>query len=165
MSDKLHAAQSNYRTWHQKEPDKVYEAAVAFPTRMVQVGEAETIEYHSDKWEEDGNIYPYVHDFDSKPAVYMDPDLVEGGSHFVSTQKLLGGGSLRAEHAVAILATVANFSFDPVGGGKRQRFDFAEQPLLVCTNDMKCVIILSQQLGPIVIRGGSMVVTERGIVR
>lgn len=159
-------AADNHLMWHEKDVEGAYLKDVHFPPRMVCVGQAIEIIYLSDKWENHAKFYSYVHDFDSHPEVYADAEQAEGVGRARSTAKLLGVPSVDddAQLATPILARVAQFSFrTPEGHPHVLRFDFP--PLMLCSPDKLALIILSDQMGPVVVKGGRMEVTRRGIVK
>lgn len=65
-----------FRLWHSKEAQTVED--LEYPLEDIDVyryGYLDCITYFSDKWEDDGDCYDYVHECDSKPSVFMQ----EGG--------------------------------------------------------------------------------------
>lgn len=165
-----HWAEDAWRMWHQKEPREVVEATYDFPEEVVPVGKAQRILYSSDKWEEDGDFYTYYHDFDSHPTVYAPS---------TSTWAKRANGSPRAkpldvartlkmkhvddELQLPLLAKTLELIIVDNDGDKQSRKFRGETPLC-CTADLKTLVILASD-GPIIVRGGQMVVTERGIVK
>lgn len=174
MSRHLSKAEDHFRLWHQKEPRQIFEVDYDFPDYVHCVGRAEDILYASDKWEEDGNFFDYIHDFDSLPFVYACEgsfDLPVKGQP-KSVKKLLQAPSLDGEFSLPILAQVRELVICPVAAKgprtnpmNRRMLAFDQLPLLCCSPDLKTLIIFSEERGPIFIRGGEMVVTERGIVK
>lgn len=162
----LSKAEASWRMWHQKEPRDLHEVVYNFPERVFCVGTAETIIYESDKWEKDGRFFDYVHEFDSKPEVYMtegvrqNPDVPSA-----SVKRLLGTRDLEGELALPILGHVKEIIISPSSDDPDHCIRFRDNPIMCCTADHKTVVIFSEKKGPIFIRGGRMVVTERGIVR
>lgn len=158
-------AVKNHEMWHQKEVETAYTKSVPFPSKMVCIGHAEEIVYLSDKWEDHADFYSYIHTFDSHPEVYAD-ERVFHGVKAKSTAKLLGvrGTGSRDKLATPILARVAEFTYvDNEGETHIMRFDFP--PLMLCSPDTEGLIIASDKMGPIVVRGGQMEITERGIIK
>lgn len=158
-------AVKNHEMWHQKEVDTAYTKNVPFPSNMVCIGHAEEIVYLSDKWEDHANFYTYVHTFDSHPEVYADARNFHGAKT-KSTSKLLGvrGTGANDKLATPILARVSEFTYvDHDGKSHVMRFDFP--PLMLCSPDTEGLIIASDVVGPLVVRGGQMEITERGIVK
>lgn len=158
-------AVENHEMWHKKDVAAAYRKNVPFPSKMVCVGRANEIVYLSDKWEDHANFYSYVHDFDSHPEVYVDAARYEG-TQPRSTARLLGVKSVGAKDRLAspILARVAEFTFtDHDGKLHVLRFDFP--PLMLCSPDKVGLLILSDQMGPMIVRGGQMEITARGIVK
>lgn len=159
------AAVENHEMWHQKHVETAYTKDVSFPPKMVCIGHAQEIVYLSDKWERHADFYSYVHHFDSHPEVYADPRRFDGVRP-KSTAKLLGVKSVGAKDRLAtpILARVAEFTYvDNEGTSHVVRFDFP--PLMLCSPDKEGLLIVSEQIGPVVVRGGQMEITEHGIVK
>lgn len=151
-------AEKLYSMWHQKDPHEVLEANVQFPAQVACIGEATQTCYGSDKWHKDGELEEYFHDHDGNVKVYMaDPDAD------VDTRKILRVQSLQGELAMPILAETREITFR-MANGKKRTLRFTDAPMLCCTPDKKTLVIFSQRLGPILIRGGKMLVTKRGIV-
>jgi hypothetical protein len=165
---KLEKAEKNYEKWHDKEPDKVSEASFTFPKEVFEAGRIVQMLYESDKWEADGDMYPYVHDFDSKPPIYCAKTvggLVPYGASR-STAALLCTRDLNGTVALAELAVVQEITVeieDEDGNVAKQRFAFKQAPLLAGTVDNK-TLVLFHSTGPLFINGGRMRITERGIV-
>ncbi len=159
-ADKLSKAEQVWTMWHQKdEPRQLVEAEWDFPDFVFHAGQADTIVYSSDKWEDDGDFHDYVHDFDSRPSVYA----YAGDGNERSVARLLGVRDLSGDMPLTVLAIVKEFIYTPLGH-PRQCVRFADPPLLCTTNDKKTLVILSEERGAIFVRGGTMHVTERGIV-
>ncbi len=168
MNDKVQRAAATYRMWHQKHPDAVDEQDYHFPERISPIGFADAIIYKSDKWEDDGDFYEYHHEFDSHPEVFMEGDVAPfPASRAVSTARLLRVPDVRASTSTSmpLLATVQTLVIAPFDGGPKHNLHFRNPPPLCCTTDKKTLVILSDTMGPIIISGGKMVITERGIVR
>lgn len=159
-----------WRMWHQKEPREVVQATYDFPEELVPAGKAQRILYSSDKWEEDGDFYTYFHDFDSHPTVYAP-----SGSEWAKTRENRGRSStldvaralsvpdVNSQIHLPLLAKTMELIIVGLDGKKKSRKFRGETPLC-CTSDLKTLLILASG-GPIIIRGGKMVVTERGIVQ
>lgn len=168
MNGKLQRAASTYRMWHQKHPDRVDATDYHFPDRICPVGFADAIVYESDKWEADGDFYDYHHEFDSDPEVFMEGDVAPfAPSRTVSTARLLRTPDVRdtSTTSMPLLATVKTLVIKPFDGGPKHNLNFRNPPPLCCTTDKKTLVILSETMGPIIISGGRMVITDRGIVR
>lgn len=162
------SAAENHVMWHEKDVEGAYRKNVDFPPRMLCIGHAIEIVYLSDKWEKHADFFSYVHHFDSHPEVYADSERSStvGSGRARSTSRLLGVESVDddAKLATPILARVAEFTFSTVEGYPHVlRFDFP--PLMLCSPDKEGLIILSDQMGPIVVKGGQMEITRRGIVK
>lgn len=166
-----HWAEEAWRMWHQKEPREVLPATYDFPEEVVPVGKAQRILYSSDKWEEDGDFYTYFHDFDSHPTVYAPARSAWAktrANKSKQTKPLDVARTLKVPHVdseiqLPLLAKTLELIIVGVDGKKASRKFRGETPLC-CTSDLKTLLILASD-GPIIIRGGQMVVTERGIVR
>ncbi len=154
---KVNRAISNHEMWHQKEADLLELCYYDFPKAVRAVGDATHILYYSDKWEEPGKGFEYSHYFDSKPTVYHE----DGEGRSKSSDSLLGAKDSRAQ--LTVLAVVEEISFEIGGEEKTLRFT-SQSPLLCCTNDRKTLVIFEKN-SPFFIRGGSMYVSERGIVK
>jgi hypothetical protein len=152
-----------YRLWHQKEAEEDIEV-LDLPLEAIEVfhaGRADSILYVSDKWEDDGNVYDYSHEFDSGPSVYME----DGEGDQGDVEELLQTAvSARAKAPFPVLAGVKELILVDDDGNKRV-LRFKVTPMLLMTLDKRGLLILSKELGPIYIRGGKMHVTERGIHR
>jgi hypothetical protein len=160
LSRRLGLAKSLYREWHQKDPTEAVEATFDFPEEVVVVGKAQRVVYASDKWEKE--IYLYEHDFDSHPEVYMVAKKGVKHGDAVNTKHLLGVKSFKEALPLPILATTQELTF--LDGSKPNRTVFGRrQPLLCSTLDKRTLVIFDFPR-VIFIRGGSMRVTERGIV-
>lgn len=165
-SSSLSKAEASWRMWHQKEPRELHEVSYQFPSHVFCVGTAETIVYASDKWEKDGKFFDYVHEFDSRPEVFMvDGQRRNPAAPPSSVKKLLGTRDLEGELALPILGHVKEIIISPPDDAPDHCIRFRDNPIMCCTADHKTVIVFSETKGPIFIRGGKMVVTERGIVR
>jgi hypothetical protein len=156
-----------WRMWHQKEPRELIEKTYDFPDEVVPVGKADRILYSSDKWEEDGDFYTYYHDFESHPTVYMPSTATwakkrENKGKPLNVARTLGIKHVDDELSLPLLAKTMELIIECNGEKKSRKF--RGDTHLCCTSDMKTLVILASD-GPIIIRGGSMVVTERGILR
>lgn len=163
-----------WRMWHQKEPREIVEATYDFPDEVVPVGKAQRILYSSDKWEEDGDFYTYFHDFDSHPTVYAPSTSAwakkraNKGTKHARGKALDVARTLKMAHVddelqLPLLAKTLELIIVDVEGKKQSRKFRGDTPLC-CTSDLKTLVILADD-GPVIIRGGKMVVTERGIVK
>ena len=145
-----------YTLWHQKPVREVIKSAFDWPAQVYRVGDARHVLYSSDKWEKDGEEYDYSHDFDSHPDVYM----VEGPGEGVPTERLLGT-KLSGRVVMPHLADVKRLTLRV--GGQDVEVEFSRQkPLMSCSVDCRALVVFTSQ-GPLVIHGGRMVVTSRGI--
>lgn len=157
-----------YELWHQKEVDEIIETSYPLErTDVFWAGHADVIYYTSDKWEQDGDVYRYVHDFDSRPGVFTkdgyedsDDDTIVDPCWLLHVPEV----SARAKAPLAFLATVEELIFVRPDGSKHS-YRFRSPPALLGTTDRKGLLILSRDKGPIYIRGGKMFYDERGIHR
>jgi hypothetical protein len=173
-----HSAAALYEMWHQKHPRNVIPKTYEFnpprrdapranpghegPGVMTAVGRAAEILYSSDKWEKNGDFWPYEHDFDSRPTVYAN----WGEGRGVQTTSLLQVRDLNDEWEMPLLAFVKSITYDDADGERRRLVFGKKGPVMTCSPDKKTLVILaSRKTGPIFVRGGKMVVTERGIVK
>lgn len=158
-----------WRMWHQKEPREIIPTEFKFPKTMILVGRADRILYRSDKWEEDGDFYTYYHDFDSHPEVYttrnspLAKSISARRNEEIDVADFLGMEHIDAELSLPLLATTMELILLDDQNKKKSK-KFRPEPPLCCTSDLKTLVILFEG-SPIIIRGGRMVVTERGIVR
>lgn len=162
-------AHDTFRMWHQKDPRK--EIPVSGVKLLDEldfgcIGRATEIKYTSDKWEIDGDFFPYVHDHASRPGVYVplsktSPEEQIGRTR--STLSLLGLRKQPRTLEVAQLGTVDELTFIDADG-EEQVQAYGRQALLLSTPDRKGVLILAGKR-PIIVRGGEMRVTSRGIVK
>lgn len=159
-SDSVGAAIERYKMWHQKEPDRVDEHSYQFPEQVRCMGRAVEILYESDKWEDDGEMYDYVHRFDSRPFLYG----VEGAGEVKSVCKLLRIDDINGRISMATLAGVLQLMWEDDEGNPHQKVFDSHKPLMTCTNDRKTIVIFTAR-GPLFVNGEAMTVTERGIVK
>jgi hypothetical protein len=168
MSRDVEGARKNWIMWNDKaEPRREFTKAVKLLSEpaFVCVGKAEEILYASDKWERDGDLHDYVHTFESHPGVYI-PQSTAGDEDVIGRPKktlsLLGLRSARAQLSVAQLAKVRDFTFTDKAGDLVE-IALGRGAIILSTPDKKCLIILAKN-GPVLVRGGKMKVTARGIV-
>jgi len=156
-----------WRMWHQKEPREVLDQEYELPSEVIPVGKAHKIFYSSDKWEEDGDFYTYYHDFDSHPTVYVSPTsswakyAIQGKP--LDVADTLEMASLDDQVRLPMLAKTLEL-IAIVGDGEEKNRRFRGHPPLCCTRDLRTIVVFAAD-GPVIVRGGKMVVTERGIVR
>lgn len=162
-------ADSIFRLWHEKNPRKdvgpVKVKDLSVPT-FACVGKCEQIEYDSDKWEKDGEMHSYYHDTTSHPGVWI-PATYVGAEERIgkekSTRSLLG---IRDSHGplwLAQLAICTSLTYKDKSGGKLQ-MEISGKSKMLSTPDKKAVLILTRK-GPVIVRGGQMRVTARGLVK
>ncbi len=148
------SAADDYVMWHQKEPQESFRVDVNFPKIVRVLGVADCITYASDKWEDDGDFHDYVHEFDSGPLIYSK----EGqGDEFAI--------DVEGDRELPLLAYVKELIMLPVGGGAKKYLRFRSPPALCCTSDRKMLIIFTKKYGSLIVDGGKMHITERGIHR
>lgn len=157
MSRRAHPADV-YSMWHQKTVDHVQEMTVRLPRRLTRLGRGDRIVYASDKWERDGDVHTYQHEFTSGPDVFVGDKRGE-----IDTRDFLGIESLTECQLDWIhLGSVEELKVRP-DAGKKQVLKFEHQPFLCATPEKDTLVVMSTRL--FFVRGGSMTVTERGIVR
>ena len=167
--DDIDSAAKIWRMWHQKEPRKILSETYTFPKTAFEIGKADRILYSSDKWEDDGDFYTYYHDFDSHPEVYTTArsPLAEGLSRRnvdkIDVPATLGMEDVNSRMAFPILAKTMELKFTDLEGKKHSK-KIKGRPWLCCAHDSRTIVILAKE-APIIIAGGQMVITERGIVR
>jgi hypothetical protein len=161
-------ARKNWTMWNDKpEPRREFTKSVKQLNEpyFVCVGKAEEILYSSDKWEKDGDHHDYVHTFETHPGVYI-PESAAGDEDVIGRPKktlsILGLSTSRKQLAVTELAKVKDFTFKDKNGDL-VAIELGRGAILASTPDKKCIIILAKN-GPVLVRGGKMVVTARGIV-
>jgi hypothetical protein len=157
-----------YRLWHSKDPKKTATKKVKglSASHFCAVGHAKEITYASDKWEKDGEVHLYVHDFDSRPKIWLPANEVSEDEVIGRPRKtasLLGGGYSNGALVVALLATVEEFVFID-HEGVDARLPVGRGTHLYSTLDKKTLIITVPG-GPLLVRGAAMKVTGRGIVK
>lgn len=155
----LRRAENLFRLWHQKHPneDDHQRMTTSFAPVVGYVGHAQSIVYLSDKWEDDGDFHPYEHDFDSHPMAFSR----DGEGREKDTAHLLGVPSVNGAWAMPLLAYVQSVTLDDGRGPFTVKFpDF---PVMTCSPDRKTLVILHRP-AHVFIRGGTMTITERGIV-
>lgn len=157
-----------WRMWNQKEVRSVSPAEYDFPEVVVPVGKADRILYSADKWEEDGDFFTYYHDFDSHPFVYTEKGAsmtkgISGKGKGIDVAQVFGVETVDDSWSVPVLAYALELIWTTPDGRKAKK-KFKKDTIMSCAEDLKTLCILSED-APVFIRGGSMVITERGIVR
>ena len=158
--------EDNYRMWHDKEPRFVDRLKVPLlsETHFCCIGKATEITYTSDKWEKRGNQFPYLHDFESRPKVYLAEKHVSDDEQMgrpVKTSSLLGSGIREGTLVVAFLATAKDFTLLDRDNNETE-LKLGSGAKMYTTPDKKTLLIITQS-GPVIVRGGQMRVTSRGI--
>ena len=147
-----------YKMWHQKPVKEVIEIAFVLPRRLTRMGQANRIVYESDKWEEDGEVYPYQHEFTSSPDTFIaDPEGEIDTRDFLEMDDL-DDFVLNWIH----LGCVAELRVKIPGQKKKRNIVFEDGPLMCRTAEKDTLIVLHHEL--MFVRGGTMVITDRGIV-
>lgn len=148
-----------YRMWNARKADEAFATSFEFPQDMGVLGRAMRIIYWSDKWKTDGTGDYYEHDFDTSPEVYCES--AEHGVKSIDALTKVKDINNR-ESGWPVLAEVMELSLERLEGGVKT-YKFSKPPIMTCSSDKKSVIILYKR-EPIIIRGGRMRVTARGIV-
>ncbi len=157
-----------WRMWNQKEVRAVVPAEYDFPEKVIPIGKADRILYSADKWEEDGDFFTYYHDFDSHPFVYTEKGAPmtkgirsKGGS--LDVADVFGVETVNDSWSIPVLAYALELRWT-TPEGKKARKKFKKDTIMSCAEDLKTLCILSED-APVFIQGGTMEITERGIVR
>jgi hypothetical protein len=157
-----------FRMWHEKEPRKNESLKVKLldEPHFAAIGKAVEITYRSDKWERDGDHHLYVHDFESRPKVYLPASHVSEDEQIgkpTKTSTLLGSKANNGRLVVAQLATAVDFTmFDK--DNNEVALKLGNGSKMFSTPDKKGLLIITRS-GPVIVRGGQMRVTARGIVK
>lgn len=166
MSSGQKKAEGIYKMWHAKDANKAYKKSVAALSKYPNaypIGIGHEIEYLSAKWEDREHLY--IHDFD-KPKIYLLENMVQEGEAIgkaVSVKSLLGVRKIPAGGLPVVqLGKCVSLSYKDAD---KEICDFTHMnnALLLSTLDKKALLILSKK-GPILVRGGTMRVTARGVV-
>ena len=154
----------NYELWHQKHPDRVVRMSNKHLDEkdFCTIGRAVQIIYKSDKWEEDGNVFTYDHDFSSAPSVYCPASHVDIVGGYRHRNNLLGHAHTNPFPATMLAHVVSLDVMD--AEGEIFALTGVSKARLLCTPDRKALIIPTRST-VFIIRGGKMRVTERGIVK
>ncbi|MGB0890135.1 MAG: hypothetical protein ACPGWS_07620 [Solirubrobacterales bacterium] len=167
MANRKSNAEKNFVMWHDKDPRKYRKASEdALDYDFACIGRAENIHYNSDKWAKDGTDQSYVHDFDTRPKVWVPLVSVDNEEIIGTPRKgygLLGLRTAANPAHVAQLALAEDLTYADNEGSKRVLGPFRNTPLF-SSHDRKALLILRRR-SPIIIRGGDMRVTARGIVK
>lgn len=161
---KLEKARANFKAWHDKHPTETVEEQYTFPDYVYRCGRIVEMIYESDKWEEDGDMYPYIHEFESKPPVFCleESEVFEPADAPRSVRDLLCVRDLDGDVPLTMLAFVSEVTLE-FSGGEKQRFHFKNTPVMAGTLDNRTLVVFHDK-GPIFISGGAMRITPRGIV-
>lgn len=146
--------------WHQKPAREVLDIPdFTLPKRLTRLGIANRIVYDSDKWEDDGDFHLYQHEFVSKPEVFVADRYGE-----IDTRDFLDIDSLDGfELNWIVLAFVRELRVRIPEQRRKTNFVYGEPPIMACNPELDTVVVLHSELT--FIRGGTMQITERGIVR
>lgn len=146
-----------YQEWHAKDPQNIVKIKVpsGLPEEVFAVGKALQIAYRSGKWKKGKATDDYEHDtkWTDPPTIYHETG--DGRGRLVDSF-LKNDVIVHLGECLEVIGEDANGEPLEIDIGSRR-------PKLVCTNDYKTLIILHKE-GPIFINGGSMRITERGIV-
>lgn len=168
-SPRRNKADSIFRLWHEKDPRKdigpikVRDLGVA---TFACIGKCDQIEYDSDKWEKDGEMHSYYHDTTSHPGVWIPAQYVSDEERIGqerSTKALLGVRNVSGPLWLAQLAFCTSLTYKDKAGEKLG-MEISGKSKLLSTPDKKAVLILTKK-GPVIVRGGQMRVTARGLVK
>lgn len=169
--DGVDTASNLFKMWSNKDPVGAHVVPYEFPEQLHQIGTAKTIIYASDKWEQDGDTYNYIHEFESHPPVYSTSEIAPNSRNNPSmrTSELINA-DINGDVPLPMLALVKRFEYTDNNTGKSHDLTFSgkEMPLLCMTNDAKGIIIFMVRDGkdiPIVVRGGEMYVNAHGIIK
>lgn len=150
--------QNVYEMWHQKRVDSVTPMEIILPRRLTRLGRGKRIVYESDKWEADGDFYPYQHEF-GHPDVFVAHKQGE-----IDTRDFLGLDDLEnCQLDWVHLGVVEELRYRAPESEKKTVLRFSQQPFLCCTPECDTLVIMSSP-NMYFVRGGTMRVTERGIV-
>lgn len=161
----LKRALENFKAWHDKDASKVHEQDYDFPSFVYSCARVVEMIYESDKWEDDGDMYPYIHDFESRPWLYAPEDfeVLDPSNTHRSVRALLCVSNLDGPVPLTLLAVVNEITVE-FSGGERQRYYFKNPPILAGTTDNQTLVMFHDD-GPLFINGGKMRITPRGIVK
>ncbi len=150
-------AAKNYRLWHKRDCDEVAVGPETIPDRMIVVGYMIEIMYNSDKWgKKSYKFHDYVHNCESGAAVYSAHKDAN-----VDTGLLLKSKNWKRRLNLTELGECLEITFERLDGDE-QNVDL-EGSILACTEDRRGLVILGRG-SPIILRGGKMIVTARGIL-
>jgi hypothetical protein len=159
-------AEDVFRMWHQKEPRRAFvlNTGCRDNDTLVCVGPAVDIEYRSGKWQKGRKTEDYIHDFESRPKVWMLADRVEEaksvGRKVGDVLSHVRGADGR--FAVAELATPLRLGVEGPDGAFD--LDIHAGARVYGAVDKKTVIVCDPVWLLIVIRGGKMFFDERGLI-
>lgn len=165
----MNHGRKTWRMWHSKdEPRKEYTRTekLLSESHFIPIGKAHEILYASDKWEKNGDNFDYIHEFESHPKVFIpaskaSEDEATGAPR--TTASVLGLRSPKKSLVVAALATAKAFTYYDVDG-ELVEIQGLKGALVGSSPDKKTLLILAKK-GPILVRGGQMRITARGIVK
>lgn len=160
---------ATWKMWHDKEnPKREYtrKEKLLSEKHFVPIGKAHEILYSSDKWEKDGDAYDYIHEFESHPLVFIPASRVREDEAIGAPRKttsVLGLRSPKKSLVVVELAKVKTLTYYDADG-ELVEIQGLKSAVLASSPDKKTLLILAKK-GPILVRGGQMKVTSRGIVK
>jgi hypothetical protein len=146
-----------YQEWHAKDPSDIVKIKVphGLPNEVASVGKALQIAYRSGKWKKGNSTDDYEHDTKSSdpPTIY----------HETGDGRVRAVSSFLKNDVIVHLGECLEIIGEDLDGEPLEIDIGKKLPKLVCTSDYRTLIILHKE-GPIFINGGTMKVTERGIV-
>jgi hypothetical protein len=156
-------APSLYSEWHNgKQANGLVMANFKWPKEVYPWGRVVDIQYKSDKFDDDWDIFTYVHGASSKPEIWAaisKPDIPG-----VTSEELLRSNIVRDFLNLPTLAVLQ--SLDVEGASGIIHLDFEDRPEgppnMAGTEDRKTLVILHPKW-PMFIRGGQMTITAAGI--
>jgi len=147
-----------YEKWHDKQPNSIAKVKVpgGLPKEVFALGHASQIAYRSGKWKKGRTTDDYDHDtkWSDPPTIYHKTG---------DGQEKLVGTLLKNDVIIHLGECLEIIGEDFDGEPIEVNIGKTRLPKMVCTTDYKTLIILHKD-GPIFICGGSMRITERGIV-
>lgn len=146
-----------YLEFHQLEPKHVGQISITIPDQAWKVGKATHVAYRSDKWE--GKNHDYWHDHDGGCSTYrLDDDSYDGRICKVP-------GWLSSTSTIVLLGECLGFSYTDFEGVEIEGKTSKPYPELYCTPNGKALLVVTHKRTiHVMVWGGSLSVTERGIV-
>ena len=151
-----------YEDFYARNWSEIFELDYTWPEQAVEMGEATAIAYSSDKWNE-GKWVDYIHHHKSPlPKLYGQPKAGEASVKLKTPSGMLAilGYALELEYK-AKDGKIYHIDWERTpSGSKRKRSDL---PLLASARKGLLVVIPKSGKDTLVIKGGKMHVTSRGI--